>query len=188
MQKRGKVKNQPVVHNQLYNEIYSFVRRRVSHDESVADLVQGIFLKLQENQDKIKDEDLMVPWLYRVARNHIIDFYRKKKEPPPAFDVTLEEPAPEDDVFQEVSSWLGLFIKAMSESDQEILKRIEIEGQTQKEAAKALGIKGDAAKARHQRAKKRLKENLEKCCKYSFDANGKVIDYEVKSEGACCEE
>ena len=184
MEKREKVKAPVVVHNQLYKDIYAFVSKRIGNQEDVADLVQDIFLKLQENQAKLRDQDLVVPWLYRVTRNQIVDFYRKNGKVAP--ELVEEIDIYEDETFQEVASWLSFFINVMSEEDQQILQLTEMEAKTQREAAEIIGISTDAAKARHQRAKKRLKANLEKCCKYSFDSRGRVIDYELRADD-CCE-
>ena len=185
MEKKEKVKAQAVVHNQLYSEIHSFVSRRVNNKEDVDDLVQDIFEKFQKNESKIRDQELLVPWLYRVARNQIIDFYRKKGLNPPRLVDEME--INENNVFQEVASWLVFFIGAMSEQDQQILELTEMKAKTQKEAAEMLGINLDAAKARHQRAKKRLKESLEKCCAYMVDSRGHIIDYEVNKSDDCCD-
>ena len=173
------------MHNELYSKIHSFVSRRVSNKEDVADLVQGIFLKLQQKEYQIEDRELIVPWLYRVARNHIIDHYRKKAVIPP--DMIEEVQDEQEDIFKEVASWISFFILAMNEQDQRILILTEIEGKTQREAAKILDISLEAAKARHQRAKRRLRADMEKCCKYSFDARGRVMDYEIRNEGDCCD-
>ncbi len=179
-------KTQNVVSEKLYQAIKSFVKKRVQNDEDVSDLVQEIFLKLHKNEGKIDDLENLVAWLYRVARNQIIDFYRKNGKPVP--ELPSEDITPtDDDIFREVSSWLEYFIDILSEPDQEILKLTEIKGLTQKEAALHLNISLEAAKARHQRAKRRLRNKLEECCAYTFDFRGKVISYEVKSENTCCD-
>ncbi len=179
-------KTQDVVSEKLYLAIKSFVKRRVQNDEDVSDLVQEIFLKLHKNEGKIGDLENLVAWLYRVARNQVIDFYRRNGRSAP--ELPSEEITPSDnDIFREVSSWLEYFIEILSEPDQEILKLVELKGLTQREAALQLNISLEAAKARHQRAKKRLRIKLEECCAYTFDSRGKIISYEVKNENSCCD-
>ena len=177
--------DQVVVHEELYIQLTKFVGKRVQRREDVSDLVQDIFLKLHEKGDDLRDQDLIMPWLYRVARNRVIDYYRKNGRVEPVMPETVGNE--DDEVFQEVSSWVRLFIGSLSEEDQEILELVEFQGLTQKEAAQKLGLKPDAAKARHQRSKKRLKAALEKCCAYSVDARGKVIDFEANKSDDCCD-
>ena len=120
----------------LYERIRAFVMKRVNNAADAEEIVQDIFLKMEEGLPRLREGDRLVPWLYRIARNRIIDHYRTRRiEVPPL-----------------------------------------------KQAAERLGITLTAAKSRHQRAKKRLRENLESCCTYLFDRRGRVIDYTPKDE------
>ena len=58
----------------------------------------------------------------------------------------------------------------------EALCLTELGGMSQKEYAEEAGISYSGAKARVQRAKKKLKDNLMKCCHYQFDRYGTVVD------------
>lgn len=62
------------------NKIYDFIYFRTSHKETAEDLTSLVFIKALE---KIKDFNLELgyfsAWIYRIARNTIIDHYRTKK-------------------------------------------------------------------------------------------------------------
>lgn len=62
------------------DKIYKFIFFRTSHRETAEDLTSLTFTKALE---KIKDFNIELgyfsAWIYRIARNTVIDFYRTKK-------------------------------------------------------------------------------------------------------------
>jgi RNA polymerase sigma factor (sigma-70 family) len=54
-----------------------FVRRRVPHAEDVEDIVQDVFFELVEANRKLMPIEHVTGWLFRVARNRIIDLFRR---------------------------------------------------------------------------------------------------------------
>ena len=58
-------------------EIRSFVRRRVSDPHRVDDLVADILLRVHRSLGTLDDHDRLAAWLFRIARNAIIDEYRR---------------------------------------------------------------------------------------------------------------
>jgi len=60
--------------------IYSYVLYRVGHDsDATEDIVSDIFLKAYKNFDRYDTQYAITTWLYTIARNTLIDFYRKGK-------------------------------------------------------------------------------------------------------------
>ena len=57
--------------------IRSFVRRRVSNPHLADDLVADILLRVHRNLGTLDDSDRVAAWLFRIARNVIIDEYRR---------------------------------------------------------------------------------------------------------------
>src|SRR5580704_1100564 len=76
----------------------SFVRRRVADEGDAEDILQDVFYQLVQADRLMKPVDLAGAWLFRVARNRIIDFFRKKR--PAQFgddELSLEELLPSPD-------------------------------------------------------------------------------------------
>jgi len=67
---------------QLYNEFHekltSFIRNRVADEDEAKDLLHDVFLKIHSHIDSLNTESKVESWLYQIARNSIIDYYRKK--------------------------------------------------------------------------------------------------------------
>src|ERR1700749_3897515 len=57
----------------------SFVRRRVADEGDAEDILQDVFYELVEAYRLMKPVEQAGAWLFRVARNRIIDFFRKKR-------------------------------------------------------------------------------------------------------------
>jgi RNA polymerase sigma factor (sigma-70 family) len=57
----------------------SFIRRRVPDKGDVDDILQEVFTELVEAYRMFQNIDQVGAWLFRVARNRIVDLFRKKK-------------------------------------------------------------------------------------------------------------
>ena len=62
----------------------SFIRKRVPDERDVEDILQDVFYELLEAYRMLKPVEQVGAWLFRVARNRIVDLFRKKR--PYAFD------------------------------------------------------------------------------------------------------
>src|SRR6202162_5192902 len=68
--------------------LFQFIRKRVDDEGDAEDILQDVFYELTEAYRLMKPIEQVGAWLYRVARNRIIDRFRKKK---PAAEVPNEE-------------------------------------------------------------------------------------------------
>ncbi|MDN8793366.1 sigma-70 family RNA polymerase sigma factor, partial [Staphylococcus aureus] len=67
--------------------LLAFIRRRVPDPADAEDILQDVFGELVESYRMLKPVEKVASWLFRVARNHITDLYRKK----PALEKPLGE-------------------------------------------------------------------------------------------------
>ena len=66
----------------------NFIRRRVADREDAEDILQDVFYELVEAYRLMKPVEEVTAWLFRVARNRIIDLFRKKQREGPRNDAT----------------------------------------------------------------------------------------------------
>jgi RNA polymerase sigma factor (sigma-70 family) len=71
------------------SRLRSFIRKRVPNEADVEDLLQEVFYELVAANRLLMPIEFVTGWLYRVARNRIIDLFRKKR-PENFTDATLE--------------------------------------------------------------------------------------------------
>lgn len=77
-----KTRHEPEIYGQLYDlyapKIYRFIYFKVSSSLDAEDLTAEVFLKAWEYVNKNKEIEKFGGLLYKIARNLVIDFYRKK--------------------------------------------------------------------------------------------------------------
>jgi RNA polymerase sigma factor (sigma-70 family) len=61
------------------SRLRGFIRRRVPDPRDAEDILQDVFYKLVEANRLLMPIDHVTGWLFRVARNRIIDLWREKK-------------------------------------------------------------------------------------------------------------
>ncbi|HOC96339.1 MAG TPA: sigma-70 family RNA polymerase sigma factor [bacterium] len=77
----GKLDSFTELYDEYFEKIYNFIFYRVSHKETAEDLTSLTFIKALENINSFKvDYGFFSSWIYRIARNNIIDYYRSKKD------------------------------------------------------------------------------------------------------------
>jgi RNA polymerase sigma factor (sigma-70 family) len=72
------------------SRLRNFIRRRVPDPSDVEDILQEVFYELVEANRLLMPIEHITGWLFRVARNRITDFFRKKK-PEPFSDAALAD-------------------------------------------------------------------------------------------------
>lgn len=66
------------LYDYYFSRIYGYIFKRVGHRETVEDLVAEIFTKAFVNIHKFEYRGYSFgAWLYQIATNHLIDYYRK---------------------------------------------------------------------------------------------------------------
>lgn len=56
-----------------------YIRARIQNTEDAQDLLQDVYLRAMSRLNAMDQVDNLLGWLYSVARNRIIDWYRGKK-------------------------------------------------------------------------------------------------------------
>lgn len=167
-----------IIWNRFHDKLLLFIQTKVKGKATAEDLLQDVFIKIQLNLGGLKEETKLQSWVFQIARNVINDYYRKQK-PMGDFDdnFDLADDEYKGEVMSEVEGWLGDFIDELPEKYRDAIIYSEMEGVPQKELADQLGISYTNVRARVQRGRKLLKNNLEMCCEFFTDQYGNVFDY-----------
>lgn len=67
------------IYNLFFKKIYHFIFFRVGHKEIAEDLAEEVFLKAFTKIASVNEDSAFEGWLYQIARNLVIDYYRQKK-------------------------------------------------------------------------------------------------------------
>jgi len=155
----------------------SFIRRRVTNEADVEDLLQEVFFELVRAHRLLLPIDFVTGWLYRVARNRITDLFRKKR--PQAFTeaaieteegelLQLEDLLPARDGGPEAEYMRNVLLdelrRAIAElprDQREIFVAHELEGRSFKELAMESGVNVNTLLSRKRYAVLHLRERLQ---------------------------
>jgi RNA polymerase sigma factor (sigma-70 family) len=128
----------------------SFVRKRVADEMDVEDILQDVFFELLETYRLMKPVEQAGAWLYRVARNRIVDFFRKKRPVPLSENsdgLTLEEllPSPDagpEEAYARTLLWkeLEAALEELPKAQRDVFIAHEIEGRSFKDLASQTGL------------------------------------------------
>lgn len=91
------------------DRLLSFIRNRVSSSEEAEDILQDVFYQFIAGFDTIESLDRVTSWLFSVARNKIIDRYRREASRPKRADFALQAGQDDDSplTLQEILPDLG---------------------------------------------------------------------------------
>lgn len=151
-----------------------FLRARTRTTADAEDLLQEVFVRIQKRLPTLHDTSKTQGWVYRIARNAVIDHYRTRREHLP-IDFDLECDAPDGENAVDLRPSLRRFIGELPPTYREPLVRHEFQGQSIQEVASELGLSVTATKSRVQRARFMLRTMLDRCCRFEFDRRGRVI-------------
>lgn len=161
----------------LSDRLRQFIRGKVSSAADAEDVLQTVFLRVHQNVGRLRDSDLLEPWVFRIARNAIADHFRKSR--PGSVDEAVEPALPagetSDNLNGDVADCLGKLIEQLPDNLQRAVKMYEQEGVSQQEIARRESVSLSGAKSRVQRGRKHLRDLLEQCCQFHFDRRGNVL-------------
>lgn len=168
--------------------LQAFVAARVNDRELAADITQDLIVRSIAS-GALERVDNPAAWLYRSARNAVIDHYRTRKShdsitDPDAWPDPDSSGGLPNDATRELSRCLEPLLGQLSPSARDALVRVDVDGQTQQHAALDLGISLSGMKSRVQRARRDLRQLLEHCCTVELDNSGGITDYQPHA-GAC---
>jgi len=148
--------------------IYRFVLIKVGQREEAEDLTQGVFLKAWEHIETYESRGYpFSSWLYRIARNSVIDRHRKSR---PQLniddlspDILMQEGTQGSDLQAKIE-WNAMLeaIFKLKDVEQDVLIMRFVDEMQHKEVAKAIGKTEQATKVIQHRALKNLKKVMDK--------------------------
>jgi len=181
---------------ELHGNLRAFIGRRVRNQADVDDLVQRVFLQMVKGLASLRDAERLHAWVYRTARNVIVDYYRSSSARREVASGGAEELAaasgdsqvpPEDDqrALQELAACMTPMIRQLPPAYREAVTLADLEGVTQADAAARAGVSVSGMKSRIQRGRQQLKAVLEECCRVQLDRRGTIVGYDPRKSDSC---
>lgn len=162
-------------------QLRNYINKRVDDASAVDDILQDVYIKASSNLHQLKSQSSLKGWLYRIAYNTIMDFYREKL----SYDELPEDLVAEDEdtveaARKEMAECIRPLIDELPEKYSVPLRLAELEGVSQQEIADKLGLSLSGAKSRIQRGRVKFRENMMACCDFEMNDGGMVTGYSPK--------
>src|SRR5215831_7565197 len=159
------------------SRLRNFIRRRVGDPRDVEDVLQDVFYKLVEANRLLMPIDHITGWLFRVARNRIIDLFRARKME--SFsdtfagndeddDLSFEDLFPSPDAGPDAQylrkvllDELELAIDELPKEQRDVFVAHELEGRSFEKIAGETGVSVNTLLSRKRYAVLRLRQRLQ---------------------------
>jgi RNA polymerase sigma factor (sigma-70 family) len=145
------------------SRLRSFIRRRVADPRDAEDILQDVFTELVEANQLLMPIEHLSGWLFRVARNRIIDLFRRRKSE----SLELEDLLPSPDAGPDAELARTMLLDALEaaiaelpEEQRDVFVGHELEGRSFKEMAKESGVSINTLLSRKRYAVLHLRERL----------------------------
>ena len=162
-----------------HSRLRNFIRRRVPDPRDAEDILQDVFYELVEANRLLMPIEHVTGWMFRVARNRIIDLFRKKR-PENFSDVAfaheddegellrLEDLLPSVDASPEalyarsvLLDELELAVEELPEEQRDVFIAHELEGRSFKQMAAETGVNVNTLLSRKRYAVRHLRQRLQ---------------------------
>jgi RNA polymerase sigma factor (sigma-70 family) len=172
------------------SRLRNFIRRRVADEGDAEDILQDVFFELVEAYRLMKPVEQVGAWLYRVARNRIIDRFRKKK--PVTFADTssvseegemlrFEDLLPSPDAGPDAAYARGVLLQELEDAvdelpqdQREVFVGHEVEGYSFKELSARTGVSVNTLLSRKHYAVVYLRQRLRTIYDEFLNAGGQA--------------
>ena len=158
-----------------HRHLFDFIRKRVRTTEDAEDILQDVLYQLVASYSVTEPIEKLTAWLFRVARNKIIDWYKKKRpeslprdehnpgEPINLEDILYDSSMSPDKLYARSVVWRELAdaLDDLPEEQREVFVLHELEGKSFKEIAAETGERVNALLSRKRYAVLALRERLQ---------------------------
>ena len=161
--KKGKVEMLAILFEKYHIKIFNFFLRLSNSHQQSEDMVQEVFLRTLRYRASFREESKFSTWLYKIARNVNIDFFKKQKNEIPINDnidsETKKSEFPEEKLQkQQERALISKALSKLSLNKREVLILSRFENLKYQEIAKLLNCSISNVKILAYRAIKDLKK------------------------------
>ena len=128
-----------------FDRVYAFFSRRARHTEDAKDLTQDVFTKAYQNWQQLEKAENPKAYLFTIARNTLIDYFRKSLIQENIEMANLSEQAafpssPDAEFSDDQIRMLHQSIESLPEQRRKIIKLKKLQGLTTEEIAEELSL------------------------------------------------
>lgn len=173
----------------LAAEVQRFVRARVAASD-VDDVVQEVLVALATHEAERREAQRIGALATTIARRTVAEHHRRRAREHQRLARAALEPIdaggePLEAAERALAGVLAMFLHGITPAHAEAVRAVDVEGRSQAEVARALGVPLSTLRTRVQRGRAELRALVAEHCRIELDARGRVLACESKSGGVC---
>lgn len=151
-----------------HRKFLAFLEKRVGSRAVAEEILQNAYVKVLEQDGELRSDESAVAWFYRLLRNATIDHYRRSgtekkalaKEAREATELYEDDPAARD----VICACMQSLLPTLKPDYAELIEAVDLGEKSITEVATASGMTTNNATVKLHRARRALKERLERSC------------------------
>lgn len=169
---KGNTKAFELLYGRHKGGVYRYFQRQCSDREQAEELFQDVWARLVKARARYTVDAKFSTWLYTLAHNRLVDYYRKQGRVMQAFEKTEQEQVlegeaginwqPDNDLQrQRLANCLQRAVESLPDEQREVFLLKQEGGMTLQQIAEVTGHGTEACKSRYRYAIKKLKHWLQ---------------------------
>jgi RNA polymerase sigma-70 factor, ECF subfamily len=175
------------IHSQFGEYLFNFIRKKVGSGELAEDIYQDILVKILNKPDQLNNRQSLKSWLFTIAKNQIIDHYRKQKSLTDIETLQIDfKDQTGTNSYEDLEGCIHGFISQLPDDYRQIIILSEIEGKSQKELSEFLGINYITVRSKVQRGREKIRKLIYDACVIDQNISGGFVDCTPKGQQSNC--
>lgn len=150
----------------------AYLTRRIGNEAVAEELLQQSLMNALQAESKLRNQESVIPWFYRILKNALIDYYRTHSKEEKRDDSLLKEleavgdnkaPAA-DELKSAICQCLGGLLPTLNPGYADLVRKIDLDQESPEAVAKEMGITTNNLGVKLHRARQALRKSLERSC------------------------
>lgn len=172
-----KTKTIEALYEEFRKPLLRYIQYKVSDSFIAEEILNDVFFKASNSIEQLKEQTKVQSWLYKIASNLIIDYYRKHKDKVLEFQehTHIEDEKEEQTALNDLSCCLSDLLQQLPSNQSNALKAVYFYELTQKEYAQNHKLNLSSVKSDIKRGKEKMKGFFDTCCHFEKDKLNNVV-------------
>ncbi len=169
MDNQGLTKVQAIL-SANHRRFLEFLKKRVGNTGDAEEILQNAFVRSLGKAEQLRNSESAVAWFYRLLRNAVVDHYRRRTATHRSLDKFAQQlmdtgKALHPDTEREICRCVKNLIAFLDPEYAEIIHQVDVLEKDVSAAAAIVGITPGNARVRLHRARKALRQLVERSCR-----------------------
>jgi len=166
-------------YSEIAIKIRDYISKLTADRDLIDEIAQEVFLKVHHSINTLRDHEKLDAWLKRIVYTTLMDMHREKRKVQSLIFLPDEGTEAENEGNIALMHCIVSLLKTLPDDERKLLEAVEVNGISQAEYARQHELPLSTVKSKVQRARKKIKDLVQKNCQLTNDAYGNVLDFMI---------